>query len=823
MICYLALMLDKDGPKDSIMFKSNFVIAFRSIFRNKSYAAINVAGLALGITTCLIIFLIISRELSYDQHFAKASNTYRVIRHSTDASGLSKSSVTPYPAGQAFKNDFPEVLSTQFHFQFRSLLTLEEEKMNVENIVFADTSFFDVFDFEVLSGNPKKDLAQPGKVFLTEEFANKLLNKDAKHFKLDNLLDMEIAGIIRTPSAPSHIKFNMVASRSTLTPDMGKQFLGFTMDQWGLNSSGFTYVVLPTNITKESMESKLAPFVKKYYNFEDADREKYLLQPLADIHFNTDLNENPGTTSTSSSILIVLGCIGLFILVIACVNFINLSTALSIHRSREVGVRKTLGAQQGQLAFQYLGEAFLLTIIAGLLSVVAAEWLAPVIGRFLERDIMLNLFGSPRVLLFLVSIILFTALFSGSYPALILSKFNPVKALKSKMSQQTHGSVPVRKMLVVLQFFIAQVLIICTLVVSSQLSYFREKPLGFNKESVVNIKLPSNEIEKLEALRNKLMADGDVKDVTFALGAPMSEMNFGTGMYLTEKGNTQRYGVDIKPVDAHYKDVYGMELIEGRWFTESDFKIGNAGRENSKWVYVINEKAVKTLGFASAKEAIGQSVTIGFNDTPGPVIGVVKDFHVASLQQPIKPALMMPFNMAYEAGIKLATTNGSVAIKKIEEAWTSQYPEYLFEYTFLDQFIERQYREEERMFGMFEIFAGIAIFIGCLGLYGLASFMAQQKTKEIAIRKSLGASIGHIVGIFSREFILLIVFAFVLAVPISWFAMDKWLQGFAFRVEMSWIVFAIGIVSTLIITILTVGYRSLRAAAANPVDSLKNE
>jgi len=823
LIYYLALMLDKYAAKESIMFKNYFVIAFRSILRNKSYAAINIAGLALGITTCLIIFLIISREVSYDKQFSNAASTYRVIRHSTDASGLSKSSVTPYPAGQAFKSDFPEIVSTQFHFQYRSLLTMEDEKMNVENIVFADTSFFDVFDFEVLSGNPKKDLAQPGKVFLTEEFASKLLKKDAKHFKLDNLLDMEIAGIIRTPSAPSHIKFNMIASRSTLTPEMGKQFLGFSMDQWGLNSAGFTYVVLPSTITKESMESKFPAFVKKYHEAEDAERQVYLLQPLSDIHFNTDLSENPGTTSTSSSILFVLGCIGLFILVIACVNFINLATALSIHRSREVGVRKTLGAQQGQLALQYLGEAFLLTIIAGLLSVVAAEWLAPVIGNFLEKDIALNLFKSPTALLFLVSIMVFTALFSGSYPALILSKFNPVKALKSKMSQQTHGSVPVRKILVVLQFFIAQVLIICTLVVSSQLSYFREKPLGFNKSAVVNVKLPSNEVEKLEALRNKLMASGDVKDVTFALGAPMSDMNFGTGMYLTEKGNAQRYSVDIKPVDAHYKDVYGMELIEGRWFTESDIKIGNAGRENSKWVYVINETAVKTLGFASAKDAIGQSVTIGFNDTPGPVIGVIKDFHVASLQQEIRPALMMPYNMAYDAGIKIETANPSATVKKIEEAWTAQYPEYLFEYTFLDQFIDRQYREEERMFGMFEIFAGIAIFIGCLGLYGLASFMAQQKTKEIAIRKSLGATIGHIVGMFSKEFIVLIIIAFVLAVPISWFAMNKWLQGFAFRVEMSWIVFAVGIVSTLIITILTVGYRSLRAAAANPVDSLKNE
>jgi putative ABC transport system permease protein len=805
------------------MIKNYLTIAFRSILRNKSYSFINIAGLALGITTCLVIFLIIKREMSFDTGFSKANSIYRVVHHAKDASGVSKNSVTPYPLGQALKNDFPEILSTQFHFQFESMMTIDEEKMKVENIAFADTSFFEVFDYEVLSGNPKKDLAQPGKIFLTEEFAKKLLKKDAKHLKLDNLLDFEIAGIIKTPSLPSHLNFTMVASHATLTPEIAKKFLGFGIDQWGLNSAGFTYVSLPSTMSQQAMEEKFPAFVKKYYSAEGAARESYFLQPLKDIHFNTEYDENPGSTSTSFSILLILGFIGLFILVIACVNFINLSTALSIHRSREVGVRKTLGAQQSQLAFQYLGEAFLLTVIAGLLSVVAAEGIAPLIGTFLEKKIVLDLFHNPPVVLFLLAIILFTALFSGLYPALILSRFNPVKALKSKMSQQTQGAVPVRKMLVVLQFFIAQVLIICTLVVSSQLSYFRNKSLGFTKEAVINVNLPDHEVNKLEAMRNKLMADGDIKDVSFSLGAPMSDFNFGTGMYRTEKGDAERYSVNIKPVDSHYRDVYGLELIEGKWFTESDDKQGNLTKEATKWVYIINERAVKELGYASPKEAIGQSVTIGFNDTPGPIVGVVKDFHVASLHEEMKPALMLPFNFSHTAGIKISTANASGAIKKIEEAYTSQYPEYLFEYTFLDEFVGKQYRQEERMFTMFEIFAGIAIFIGCLGLYGLASFMAQQKTKEIAIRKSLGASVSHIVAMFSKEFVLLIIIAFAIAVPVAWYAMNKWLQEFAFRVEISWVVFAVGIVSTLFITILTVGYRSLRAAGANPVDSLKNE
>jgi putative ABC transport system permease protein len=805
------------------MLRNYLTIALRSIFRNKSYAAINIAGLAMGITTCLIIFLIIKREMSFDTSFSQSDAIYRVVRHTTNASGLSKESVTPYPLGQALKNDFPEILSTQFHFQFESMMTIDEEKSKVQNIVFADTSFFDVFNFEVVSGNPKKDLAQPGKIYLTEDFVKKLSKKIVTHLKLDNLLDFEIAGIIRMPSTPSHISINMVASKATLTPDLAKKFMGFSMDQWGLNSAGFSYVVLPPTVSQKSMEEKFPALVKKYYSAEDAPRQTYLLQPLSDIHFNTGYGENPGAASVSFSILLVLGFIGLFILVIACVNFINLSTALSVRRSREVGVRKTLGAQQVQLAFQYLGEAFILTIIAGLLSVVAAEWVAPLIGNFLEKKIVLDLVHNPSGAVFLAAIIFFTALLSGSYPALVLSRFNPVQALRSKLSQQTHGAVPVRKILVVLQFFIAQVLIICTLVVSSQLAFFRNKSLGFTKEAVVDVNLPGNDAGKLEAMRNRLLADADVKDVTFSLGAPTSGSNFGTGMYLTAKGSAQQYSVNIKPVDRHYKDVYGLQLIEGRWFTDSDDKLGNLKGTDKKWVYVVNETAVKTLGFASPKDIIGQSVTIGFNDTPGPVVGVVKDFHVSSLRDALQPTLLVPLNIVHDAGIKIATTNASGIIKKIEEAYAAQFPEYLFEYTFLDQYVGQQYREEDRMFTMFEIFAGIAIFIGCLGLYGLVSFMAEQKTKEIAIRKTLGASVGHIVAMFSRDFALLISIAFILAAPVGWYAMNRWLMGFAYKVGINWNVFAIAVVGTLTITFLTVGYRSIRAAMGNPVESLKSE
>ena len=794
--------------------------------RNKSYAFINITGLALGITTCLIIFLIIRHELSFDSFHKNASRTYRVVRDTKNSSGIEKSNVTPYPLANALRNDFQDVKNvTQFHFQENALVSIENEKSKVNKIVFADSSFFEIFGFEVLSGNPKKELAQPGKVFISEVYYNKLSDKKTRFIKIENLIDLEIVGIIKTPPTPSHIEFEMIVSLPSLTPTVAEKLLNFPLDNWGLNSSGFTYLTLPENISKEAMENRFPAFIKKYYEPEEAENLSYSLQPISKAHFNTEYSENPGTNATSPSMLIVLACIALFILLIACVNFINLSTALSIRKSKEVGVRKTLGALQTQLAFQHLSEAFLLTLIAAIISFGAAEWIVPVVGNFLEMNIVLNLFQNPQMILFLLGIVFFTAVLSGFYPAVVLSRFNPVQALKSKFSTQGNSSISLRKSLVVLQFFIAQVLIICTLVVSSQINFFRTESLGFSKEAVINVSLPENTPYLLESFHNKLATNGHIQDVSFSLGAPISDNNFGTDMYLTENGQVERYTVRIKPIDIHYKDVYGLELIEGRWFYESEIKIASDTNAAARhYAFVINETTVKSLGFSSAKEVIGKNVSVGINGISAPVIGVVKDFHSASLKDEMNSVIMMPFQQFYyDAGIKIAGGNTTATIKFIEEAWAQLYPSYLFEYTFLDEHIAQLYRHEERMFTLFEIFAGVAIFIGCLGLYGLASFMANQKTKEIAIRKTLGASVNQIVMLFSKEFVLLVLLAFVFAVPVAWYSMNSWLQEFAYRVEMGWFLFAAGMLITLVITFATVGYRSLMAAVSNPVNALKSE
>jgi putative ABC transport system permease protein len=805
------------------MLRNYFKTALRSLLRNRSYTFINVAGLTLGITVCLIIFQLLRYELEFDQIHPNSDRLYRVVRDAKNSSGVEKSTVTPYPFAQAFRNDFPDIPVTQFHFQYETLMTIGNEKSEATNIAFADSLFFEILGFEALSGNPKVELSQPGKVFVTESYLKKIGGEKVKTIKLGNILELELAGVIKDPISPSHINVNMVASYRSLA-GIEEQLVGFPMDQWGLNSAGFSYILLPENQTKEQLEARFADFVNKYYPKEDADRQLYSLQPLSAIHFDQEYEDNPGTSTISLSILIVLGCIALFILVIACVNFINLSTALSIRKGKEVGVRKTLGAQRSQLALQYLSEAFLLTLIASIISVGIAEIATPLLGQFLEKKLSLSNLHDLTTLGFLSVLILITALFAGAYPALVLSKFNPIDALKSRFSMQQDSSVTLRKTLVVVQFFIAQVLIICTLVVASQIRYFQNKSMGFIKEAVINVPLPANKNETLEALRTRLIAAG-ISDVSFALSAPMGDYNFGTGMHRPDINSEEQYTVRIKPVDIHYKDVYGLELLAGRWFYESEEKAAGIDKEEERqYAYILNEHALNALGFNSPEDAIGKHVRIGLNDIEAPVIGVVKDFNTSSLHNDLESVILLNFpSLYYDAGVKINMDNASAELKTVESVWTQLFPEHLYQYSFLDDYVNKLYQEEERMFTIIEIFAGIAIFIGCLGLFGLVSFMATQKVKEVAIRKTLGASSAQIVRLFSKEFIWLVIIAFVLAAPAAWYAMKLWLSEFAFKVNISWIAFAAGILFTLIISFITVGYRSMRAAQSNPVNALKSE
>jgi putative ABC transport system permease protein len=806
------------------MIRNYIVITFRNFLRNKNYALINILGLSIGITSCIVLFLLISYDLNFDKFHSKHERIYRVVREVETASGIHQEAVTPYPFGAAFRQDFSDVpLLTQMHYQSEGVLTVGTEKQQIEEIIFADTLFFKIFDFGVVSGNPAKDLSEPNKAFVTELLAAKLNIGEGDKIKLDNKLELEIVGLLKDVPAASHIQYNMIISLSSFTKD----FFGWPVDQWGLNSAGFSYLVLPEKMSTEDITKRFKPFVDKYYQKEEAERNTYLLQPLGEIHFDTRYASTPGPVpNIDTSTLWVLAVLGIFILIIACINFVNLATALAVKKSKEIGIRKTLGAKRIQLTAYFLSETLILTLIAVIISLASVEWILPWLRNFIEKEIYLDLFANPSLILFLIFLIIVATLFSGFYPAVILSGFDPVAVLKNKINAKGSSGSMVRRMLVIFQFVVAQMMIIGTLVVTDQMQFFHSKPLGFTSEAVLNVGLPKNDKALLDNFRSRLEANPGINNVSFAVGAPTSESNIGTGFFLPEKGPEENYPVSIKTVDVYYKDTYGINLKAGRWFNESEAKVAadTAVKNDDRFTLVINEAAARTLGFASAEEALDKRIHLGINDFTAPVIGVTEDFHTSSLHDKISPVVMIIYpDLYYDAGIAIKTENMAESIEFIKKTWTELFPEYYFDYEFLDEHLESMYRSEQRELVLFRIFSGISIFLGCLGLLGLVSFMANQKLKEIGVRKVFGASVPGILTIFSKEFITLVLIAFLLATPLSWYLMNQWLQNFEYHVNIHWSVFAIGLLVTSFIALGTVAYRSVRASLANPIESLRSE
>jgi putative ABC transport system permease protein len=805
------------------MIRNFFLITFRNILRHLGYTLINVIGLGVGVAACIVIFLVVNFELSFDKFHERESSLYRITRTTSSASGIDYGSNTPYPFAAAFRSDFPDIpLNTQFHFHEEAQAAVGAEKHKVTNILFADSLFFRVFDFEVLSGSPNAELGQPGKVFLTESLAKKILTKGETHLKLANKLDLEVVGLIKDPPPNSHIKFSMIVSM----PSFSKDFLGLPIEQWGMNVSGFSYAVLPEGMTPASLENRFKQFVSKYYSGEDSKKLTYELQPLRDVHFDErygDTVGGPGYVNKSS--LLILSLLGGFILIVACINFVNLSTALAVKKSREVGVRKTLGASRKQLVFQYLSEAFIVTLISTVLAIVVSQIALPAVNSFLQKSLSMDLTGG-LLPVFLLVLVLFTSLLAGLYPAFVLSSFSAAAVLKNKLTGRGGSGGNARKYLVVFQFVIAQMLIIGTLVVADQMEFLHSKPLGFSREAIVNVTLPDNKREPRELFGQVVGSLPGVEKVSFGIGAPTADAQFGTDFSLTERGREEEFNVDVKPVDVNYLETYGMELVAGRWFYESEEKLADIKlpEKEQRYTFVVNEALVRKLGFTSNEEILGKNISLGLNDIIAPVVGVVKDFHIANLHETIEPVILMHFWYFYQdAGIRFNTANTNDVLKGIEKAFAKVYPDYLFTYRFLDDHLNSLYAQEKQTFTLIRIFAGLSILISCLGLLGLVSFITQQKIKEVGIRKVFGASVASIVLLFSKNFVGLIVIAFVLAAPIAWYAMKNWLETFAYRTTFDFSIFAIAIVSTLIVACAAVLYQSIKAAVANPTQSLRNE
>lgn len=788
------------------MLRNYIKIAFRNLQRNRAYALINITGLALGLSCVILIFMLVKYHFSFEDFHPAKDRIYRVVAE-LKADNVVYTAGIPNPLAKALKQDMAaaEKITQQASFPDEQITVqrgAETKLFKVKRLSFVEPAFFEMFNFPLLRG--KMELNEPNTVLLTQKEATKYFGEEDplnKVIRLGNRLDLKVSGILKDIPANTDHRSEMYISHATFKSY--KQKLAEN-DSWSTFSSSLQcYVMLKPNTPVTTAEQLLLGY-KKMYNDNDTRKPTFFMQPLSDKHFNVNYQ---GVMEKKT--LWILSFIGLFLIITACVNFINLATAQAVNRSREVGVRKVLGSQRSQLFWQFIAETGLITFSALLLAIVLSTLLLPYINIWFSTTIVFAF--NWQLAGFIVSLLLVTTLLSGAYPGLILAGFQPVQALQNKIRNQA-GSFNTRRALIITQFTISQVLIIGMIVIAKQMTYANHSDTGYKKDAIVMVPLTNNRSDiKMQTLRNRLSQIAGVQNVSLCYAAPSSENNSNTNIRYDNRDQDEVFDLTVRPMDDHYISTFGLQLIAGRNVLPAD-----TGRE-----FVVNETFVKKLNLHSPDEVIGKMVRLGAS-SPYMIVGVVKDFHDRSFHEEINAVGMFSAPSFYDfVAIKLSMENSPRTMSAIEKVYTAVYPDHLYEYKFLDATLESFYRAETLLYKMITSFCVIALLIGSLGLFGLMSFMVVQKNKEIGIRKILGGDMLHILWIFIKEFFMLILVAFFIAGPLAWFVMNSWLEGFKFRIEMSVWMFLQALSFTVIIAMFTVGYQSLRAAMSSPLKQLK--
>jgi putative ABC transport system permease protein len=808
------------------MLKNYFKLAWRNLMKYKFISFINLFGLTIGLTCCLLILTYILNELSYDKYNKNADRVYRVTRTFYDGNGkemLNLSTVAP-PFGYYLPTDFPEIEKmTRLLNNGTTPLRYKDKLINEPNVYFADGNLFDVFTVDVLKGNPKTALDEPFSVMLTEETAKKYFgNEDPinKVLRANDQFDVKVTGVYKDFPPNAHIHPNILVSFNTLK-DSAVYGAENLRTNWG-NNSFFTYIMLPKNYNIKNMEARFPAFLDKHMagNYGPNQPSKFTklgLQKLTDIHLysHTDYEAEPNGDINR---VYIFSAIALFVLLIACINYMNLSTARSALRAKEIGIRKVVGASKKELVAQFLSESILLTWSAIIIAFVLLYLLLPWLNKVSSQNLSINILLKWQVLVPLFLAPFVVGIISGIYPALFMSSFQPVKTLKG-LFKVGGTSISFRKVLVVTQFAISIILIITTVVVFQQLRYMQNASLGYDKDHLITMSYYTQLNDQYDAFRNTLLQNSNIKDVARSSRIPTGRLLDGMGAQVPGNDSMVPVKADIRflATDYDFIPAYGIPLAAGRNFSRS------YGTDTSN--FIINEAAVKAIGWKSNDQAVGKDFRYG--QFSGHIIGVVKDFHFESLHQAITPLVFVlppPSQGFYNnISIKISGKNIASSLETIKNTWQKFLPQLPYQSSFFDENFAKLYDSEQKQETIFTTFACIAIFIACLGLFGLSAFAISQRVKEIGVRKVLGASTTTIVSLLSKDFLKLVVIAAIIAFPIAWYAMHNWLQDFAYRISIHWWVFLLAAIAAAFIALITVGMQAIKAATANPVKSLRTE
>ncbi|TYA92365.1 ABC transporter permease [Seonamhaeicola marinus] len=792
------------------MIRNYFKIAWRNLTKRKVFTAINVFGLSMGFASSILIYLFISHHLSFDNFHKDSDNIYRIT---TEEHIGQTHYITSAPPG------FAKVFREEFAYADKVAKTARERNLIIDipknnsttkfkqDISFVEEDFFKIFNFPLLDGSHSISLSDPNTAVITEQKALDLFGKKdvvGETFVLENDKTIKITGVLKDFPETTFFDGDIFVAFKNL-----KDFSNWTASEtWGgITSSLQCFIKLNPNQDMSAIENALLELPKKYRpNYKN--KHVYQLQPLSDMHFN------PVYGGLNPAFLIIFGIIGLFLIGIASINFINISSAQAFYRSKEIGVRKVLGSLKQQLFWQFLVETLLISFIASCLGFLVTAFTLPSFNTLFDLELTLNSLLDIKFITFFIALLVSVSLLAGSYPGILIARIVPVLALKGKLNHNDTGGAFTRKVLVVTQFSISIILIVATIVISKQITFAVDGDLGFEKESIVMLGIPPHENpEMLNTLKNRLKNIPGVQQVSNCFGSPgAAQNNWGSIIRYNNRPEYEEFSNTIKAGDADYLKLFNIPLVSGRSFFKDD----------KTTEVMVNEMFVERLGDTSVEEVLGK--TLELHEHKMTIVGVFKNFHNQKFTTEIAPAIVTPNQEWYrEIAVKLNYTNTKEVLTQVSNVWTDTFSNYIFDYHFLDERVAEQYETEQRYLSLSKLFSGLAILIGCMGIYGLILFFVNQRLKEIGIRKILGSNVRNILALFSVGFIKLILIAGLIAIPITWYVMEQWLQGYAYRTNIEWWYFLIAIAFTLILALITISYQTVKVAISNPVKVLKTE